>query len=327
MSETLSITLRDGRTLCYGIYGSSSLTASLTIFYFHGFPASHHEASVLDAAARALDIRIVAPDRPGMNGSTFQPDRAITGWPADVLELADHESVRASTFAVLGTSGGAPYVLACCVATIIPKSRLLCAGVVSGLYPTSLGTAGMLMGPRMMLWLAPRVPGLVEKIMEWGFVSALRDDDDGDGNGNGKSEKLMDDTMRGRPAPDKKVWEDNEGGAREMLIASVRGALVNGSAKGAAWEARLFGSPWGFALGDVRMGPGKLMLWHGDQDVNTPLAMAREAHKLLEGSELVVEAGEGHVSLLIHRVARVLEELKQRGGANTGNTGDSGIAT
>lgn len=323
MSETQSITLRDGRTLCYGVYGSSSLSASLTIFYFHGFPASHHEASVLDAAARALDIRIVAPDRPGMNGSTFQPDRAITDWPADVLELADHESVRASTFAVLGTSGGAPYALACCAA--IPESRLLCAGVVSGLYPASLGTAGMLMGPRVMLWLAPRAPALVEKIMEWGFVSALRDD--GDGGTGGKPEKLLGDMMKGRPAPDKKVWEDDEGGVREMLITSVRGALVNGSAKGAAWEARLFGSPWRFALGDIRMGPGKLVLWHGDQDVNTPLAMAREAHKQLEGSELVVEAGEGHVSLLIHRVARVLEELKVRAGINTSNMEDLGTVT
>lgn len=323
MSETQSITLRDGRTLCYGVYGSSSPTASLTIFYFHGFPASHHEASVLDAAARALDIRIVAPDRPGMNGSTFQPDRAITDWPADVLELADHESVRASTFAVLGTSGGAPYALACCAA--VPESRLLCAGVVSGLYPASLGTAGMLMGPRVMLWLAPRAPTLVEKIMEWGFVSALRDD--GDGGSSGKPEKLLGDMMKGRPAPDKKVWEDDEGGVREMLITSVRGALVNGSAKGAAWEARLFGSPWGFALGDIRMGRGKLILWHGDQDVNTPLAMAREAHKQLEGSELVVEAGEGHVSLLIHRVARVLEELKMRAGINTSNMEDLGTAT
>ena len=305
MAETQTITLPDGRTLSYGIYGDPA--ASFTIFYFHGFPASHHEAAVFEFcdAAHAKNIRIIASDRPGMGLSTFQPARAITDWPADVLSLADHEVIRADKFAVLGTSGGSPYVLACCAA--IPDTRLKAAGIISGLYPVSLGLKGMLMEPRVLLWLAPWATTLVEKVLDWNIGSPARDESHPD-----KLEKLMDDSMCQRPEPDKRAWEEDEGGLRKMLVASVRHALQNGGAKGAAWEARLFGSPWGFELADVKMGEGKLVLWHADKDVNSPLAMAEKAHALLQGSELRLGPGEAHMSLLLHKAQEVLDTLKER---------------
>jgi len=137
-SETLSISLPDGCTLSYGIYGATA-PSSLTVFYFHGFPASHHEAAVLDDAAWAADIRVVAPSRPSMCRSTFQPDRAIAHWPTDVLALADHAAIRADTFGVLGASDGSPYVLACCAT--LPASRLRAAGIL-GLVPCVARPAG-----------------------------------------------------------------------------------------------------------------------------------------------------------------------------------------
>jgi pimeloyl-ACP methyl ester carboxylesterase len=304
MAETQTITLPDGRTLSYGIYGAPTPAASLTIFYFHGFPASHHEAAAFGDAARARNIRIIAPDRPGMGLSTFQPARAITDWSADVLFLADHAAIRADTFAVLGISGGSPYVLACCAA--IPDTRLKAAGIISGLYPVSLGLKGMLMEPRLLLWLAPWATTLVEKVLDWGIVSSARDETDPD-----KLERLMNDSMRERPEPDKRAWEEDEGGLREMLVASVRHAFQDGGAKGAAWEARLFGSPWGFELADVKMGEGKLVLWHGDKDLNSPLAMAEKAHALLQGSELRLGRGEAHMSLLLHKLQEALDTLKE----------------
>lgn len=305
MVDSHIILLPDGRALSYGVYGTSSSTASLTVFYFHGFPSSHYEAMCLDEAARARDIRIIAPDRPGMNLSTFQADRTLKDWPADLLALADHAAIRADTFAMLGTSGGAPYVLACCEA--ISTTRLKCAAIISGLYPTSLGVQGMALESRVMLWLAPWATVLVEAIMDWGVASTVRHTTD-----PAKLEEVLGDGMKGRPEPDRHAWEVNEGGLREMLVASVQHAYPDGSAHGAAWDARLYGSPWGFELEDLSIGKGKMILWHGEEDANIPLAMAEKAHALLQDSELRVLAGESHMSLFLHKSEEALDELKKR---------------
>ena len=317
-SKTLSISLPDGRTLSYGIYGATAPGAR-TVFYFHGFPASHHEAAVLDDAARAADVRIVAPSRPGMCRSTFQPGRAITHWPTDVLALADHAAIRADTFGVLGASGGAPYVLACCAA--LPASRLRAAGILSGLYPASLGLQGMLLEARLLLWLAPWSTGLVQRMLDWSIgaaAAAAAATTTSDANSGNKLEMLMDHAMRTRPGPDRRAWEENEGGLRDMLVTSVQNAFPadsgggGGGARGAAWEAKLLGCEWGFELTDVNMGEGRLVLWHGKKDVNSPLAMAEKAHAMLAGSEIRIECDEAHMSLLLHKLHEALAVLKER---------------
>ena len=106
--------------------------------------------------------------------STFQPGRTITQWPADVLALADHLDVR--RFAILGTSGGGPYVLACCAA--LPQDRLAAAGAIAALYPTSLGLKGMLMEPRVLLLVAPWATWLVVRGLDWSLGAAARNESD-----------------------------------------------------------------------------------------------------------------------------------------------------
>lgn len=296
-----TLTLPDGRTLSYATYGATSPSAP-TVLYFHGFPASHAEAAPLHAAALARGLRIVAPDRPGMGGSTFQRGRAIGDWPADAAALADR--VRAARFAVLGVSGGAPYALACC-RDGSTSERVVGAAVVAGLYPPQLGLAGMLPGARALLWVAPWCTPLVRWALDWGVGAAARD------GAEGALEGLVARGMAGRPGPDRRVWEDDEGGFRGALVASIRGALRE-SAAGAAWEARLFGWGWGFGLEEVRVvGAGRVVMWHGALDVNSPVAMAEKAAALMgAAAELRVEREEAHASLTVHKVDEVLDTLK-----------------
>src|SRR5262245_47793170 len=116
------LTLPDGRVLAYQSFGVSpdaaSAKAPTTIFYFHGFPASRLEGALWHDVALRLHVRLVAPDRPGMGLSAFQPARRILDWPGDVLALADHLDVQ--RFGVIGASGGGPYVLAC--ARVLPAT-------------------------------------------------------------------------------------------------------------------------------------------------------------------------------------------------------------
>lgn len=74
-------------------------------------------------------------DRPS-GSPTFQPNRRITDWPADIQAFVSH--VRVSRFAVLGGSGGGPYALAC--AHALPKEMLSAMGVMAGV---GLWEAGM----------------------------------------------------------------------------------------------------------------------------------------------------------------------------------------
>ena len=56
-------------------------------------------------------MRLVVPNRPGIGGSAFLPNRRILDWFSDVLTLADTLGIE--RFAVAGVSGGGPYALAC----------------------------------------------------------------------------------------------------------------------------------------------------------------------------------------------------------------------
>jgi pimeloyl-ACP methyl ester carboxylesterase len=61
--------------------------------------------------ARALGLRLISPDRPGLGASSPAPGRTVAAWADDVRALLD--AVRVERAAVLGWSMGGPYALAC----------------------------------------------------------------------------------------------------------------------------------------------------------------------------------------------------------------------
>ena len=91
------------------------------VFYFHGWPGSRCEPRLLHSVCAELQLRLVAPDRPGLGLSDFQRGRKLLDWPKDVCELADRFGVF--RFTVLGVSGGGPYALACAAAALTGCSQ------------------------------------------------------------------------------------------------------------------------------------------------------------------------------------------------------------
>src|SRR5262245_54218318 len=125
MHPTSQLTLPSGRLLAYCEYGDP---AGAPVLYFHGSPSSRLEPLLIgDDTWRRLGLRVIAADRPGMGQSPFQDGRRLLDWPANATVLAD--TLGLERFAVLGFSGGGPYVFAC--AAQIPQ-RLTAAVVVSG---------------------------------------------------------------------------------------------------------------------------------------------------------------------------------------------------
>lgn len=288
-----TLKLSDDRTLSYIEYGSSS---GPPVFYFHGFPASRLEGALWSDDAAKIGIRLISIDRPGMGYSTFQPSRTLLDWPKDLLELADHLNIH--QFRLLGVSGGGPYVLAC--AKTIPRSRLVGAAIVSGLYPVALGTQGMMFPSRVLLFLSSWMPSVVGRLADWQFGKAARDSDPQIFN-----DMLLKNLASG-PELDVQCLKDEK--FKMRFLDSVREAFRQGG-EGMGWEARMYGSDWGFELEDVAF--EGLMLWHGTLDINTPIRMADLAAAKLNGSELRRFDEEAHISLPVHHVEEILNRLMQ----------------
>ena len=96
-----------------------------------------------------------------------------------------------------------------------------------------------------------------------------------------------------------------------IFVAMMREAFIHGS-RGASWEARLKGTEWGFELSQLYVGSDigcPLTLWHGTEDVNCPVAMAKKAKALMPGSKLRMIDGEGHVSFIFNKADEILGDL------------------
>ncbi|KAI5918639.1 Alpha/Beta hydrolase protein [Camillea tinctor] len=290
---TLLFELPDGRNLSYAIFGDHE--AKRTVFYHHGFPSSHDEASEMGTIAQQLGVRLIAPDRPGFGSSTYQPNRRILDWPSDLLALADHLDV--DRFVVLGVSGGSPYVLACCHQ--LPKSRCVGVLILAGLFPTNLGVSGMLLTNRLLFAVAQWSTWLIAAMFDLMIGKLARDKDRPE-----RLEQQLTDSFRGRPKADRDAWDRNPE-LRRSITDGLRGSMLTGGAA-AAWEAYIFGHDWGFDIKDLKVEPGALIIWHGAEDVNVPAAMAVKASRIIPNAELRVSTEDAHCSIVWNKMEEVL---------------------
>ena len=83
---------------------------------------------MFESAAKALGLRFVCVDRPGLGKSDPQPDRTFAGWADDLEAVAD--ALGAKTFAVTGWSEGGPWALA--AAAYLDPTRLVHVTSVAG---------------------------------------------------------------------------------------------------------------------------------------------------------------------------------------------------
>lgn len=304
-TDAQCLTLPDGRALCYSIYGSAGPYTGAdqppTAFYFHSFPGSHREGLATHEAALSRGLRIVSVSRPGYGGSTNDPSRSILSFSADVLALADHLHVH--RFAVMGISGGGPYVLGCVHS--IPASRLAGAVVISGMYPASLGMSGMMLSNRVLFNVAPWAPWLVSYIFDTSMGKIARDAEQ-----PGRLRDTLAQGFQNLPEADRATAEADGGKVLDLLAVSIRDAFVDGP-EGATCEAKLFGSPWGFDLDKLPVRKGELAIYHGAQDVHIPARMATMAVALMNGVELALDPEEAHLSLYFRKLDEISGEVKR----------------
>jgi pimeloyl-ACP methyl ester carboxylesterase len=282
------IKLRDGRNLGYAEYGDPQ---GRPVLHFHGTPSSRFEGSRpgVDEIVTRLGARVILPERPGFGLSDYRPKRSILDWPDDVIELAD--ALNLDRFAVMGLSGGGPYVAAC--AFKIP-GRLSAAGIVSGLGPLDAPGAldGMAKSDRQLFDLARRFPWLLRPLA-WYMTRGMRKEPD-------KAIELL---LADLPKPDKAAMAQPD--VKEMLVKMAVGGLEQGM-RGAAWEYVLFTRPWGFRLEDI---PIPVHLWHGEMDAACPINMGRHVATSIPDCRAKFYPQEGHLSLFVNHYEDLLSAM------------------
>jgi pimeloyl-ACP methyl ester carboxylesterase len=282
-----AIRLPDGRRLAWSEYGAPD---GAPVLYFHGSPSSRREPSLLDheAPVRA-GLRLISPDRPGMGDSDFLPGRRLTHWPSDVSALADALGLR--RFAVMGNSGGAPYVGACAAA--IPD-RITAAVIVSGGWRMDWPEARDHV-PRMhrlVFTLARRAPPLLRLLLS-GMGSV----------GRGDREKELGQMKRRVHPADHAVF--SEPGRLEAFAETMHEAMKQGT-RGAAWDMTLYVRDFGFAPEDARI---PVTWFHGALDLNAPVQLARRVTRSWPGARLVTFPEDAHLSTLCRHFQEIAAAL------------------
>jgi pimeloyl-ACP methyl ester carboxylesterase len=267
-----TLQLPDGRTLGFAEYGSPE---GNVLVYCHGYPGSRLEAAALSAHAAEAHVRLLSLDRPGFGRSSSHEGRSLLDWPRDLVALTEHLGIE--RFAVMGTSGGAPYALAC--AQQIP-ARLLSCGIVSTIAPVALASNWQ---NRVVVFLVHRTPWVFTRVLG-ATARAFRDEQ--------HARAALKKTLHG---PDREAVLGQ--GQLDVLAASAREAYRQG-VRGAVSEAQLYTRDWGFRLEDITFQP--LYLWHGARDTHALIEVARSVAGKLARCQATYYPDEGHFSMLLN---------------------------
>ncbi|UNI22150.1 hypothetical protein JDV02_008067 [Purpureocillium takamizusanense] len=308
-TSPLTVTLPGYRILSYAQFGSRSPTAR-TIFFLHGWPGSRIEATYLHEAAQANNVRIIAPDRPGIGQSTPDPNRTLLSHADDIDSLAQH--LGADHYGVLGVSGGGPYALAC--ARALPADKLRVVGIVCGLGPADIGYWGMYMTnylgwtyasrytPRFLGWWFNREPTARLDLSRRERMDRLI--------------KGFDRSQASLPPKDARIFGD----ADVMKVQIRTGEEVNAQGGGTqSWlvqDMRLLASDPKFDVADIRKDL-RVMLLYGEADRNVPCRHGEEIARRLrrrrgeadERVTLTVKEHETHASIFFDYRDEILRDM------------------
>jgi pimeloyl-ACP methyl ester carboxylesterase len=281
---TRSVTMPDGRELAYEEYGDP---AGDPVLSFHGGLSSRLDAAPAHSAALELGVRLISPDRPGIGRSTFQPGRRLLDWPDDVAVLTD--ALGIDRFAVMGWSCGGPYAAVCGARM---SDRVTAVGLLSSAVPLDLvgTTKGLSRDDRILLFLVRWAPRLASRLLRVTI-------------GDATETRLYREIRRSFSAVDRAALDER--GSIVDAVAFVKESMRQGTA-GCLQDYRVFGSPWGFDLGEVTV---PVQIWEGEEDETGPPEYRELLLRHLPHAALSVVPGEGHLSLLQHQAPAILSHL------------------
>ena len=272
-----NVTLPDGRTLDYLVYGPDG---GVPLVLHHGTPSAAVGYEPLIRACVDQGLRLVLPTRAGYGSSTPHPGRRVADVASDTAALLDR--IGAGEFVTAGWSGGGPHALAC--GALLPD-RCRAVATIAGVAPYRGYDGDWLdgMGEENVAEFGAAVEG----------VNAL----------NAFLEPQA--TALANVQPDEIVQSFGDlisevdkqalvGGFAEYLAESFRTAIAQGYA---GWrdDDLAFVDEWGFALTDIQV---PVSLWQGDQDRMVPFSHGKWLSTHIPTATAHLLPGEGHLSLI-----------------------------
>jgi len=293
VTGSLLYSLADGRRIAYAEWGNRE---GFPCLFFHGSPGSRLFGKYFDEPARRARLRIIAPDRPGFGRSDPVEKYTFLGVAEDALALAD--GLGLDRFAVVGVSGGAPYVYA--ISTVAPE-RITVGGIISGLAPidddeTEGRNAKLVTAMRSNSRVAEVRLRVTSSGLGWA-VRVLRR------LPTNLRRPIIARFARSLPKADQEVFARD--GIADIGIEDMGESMRQGSRAVLQEVAAALREPWGFDLRDVRV---PMLMWHGTKDQNAMCSTARRAAGLLPQCDATYYEGEAHLCFMNH-VDEILEAI------------------
>jgi pimeloyl-ACP methyl ester carboxylesterase len=265
------------RQLSVRVSGNPS---GIPVFFLHGTPGSRVGPSPRPKVLYNLGVSLISFDRPGYGRSERMESRRVAHVAKDVEAIADALGIE--EFAVLGRSGGGPHALAC--AALLPE-RITRAGVMVSLAPwEGMGHQwfdGMADSNVLEYTAAANEPLALATRLE---LAAARIKADPASHVATLGPEM--------PADDRRVVAD--AGIRALLAQNFAEALRD-SANGWIDDALAFRMPWGFDPADIK---APVLLWHGADDVFSPVAHTQWLAEKIRRAEVVIKPGTAHFGAL-----------------------------
>lgn len=278
-----SVRAADGRQLTVETTGDPR---GKPVFLLHGTPGSRLGPAPRGVLLYQQGVRLISYDRPGYGSSDRLRMRSVADVAQDVAAIAD--ALGAERFAVVGRSGGGPHALAC--AALLPDRVTRAAALVS-LAPWQA---------EGLDWFAGMSPF---NVTEYTKASAGPDKlavslESRSAAIRANPVQLLADLRWELTEPDRRVVSD--AGIRALLVRNYREGLRT-SADGWIDDAVAFCRPWGFDPADIAV---PVLLWHGEEDVFSPISHSRWLAGRIPSATAVLEPAAAHFTAL-----RVMPEI------------------
>ena len=282
------INLPDGRDLEVEVSGPA---AAPVLLFAHGTPGGSTQLGARARAAHARGLRLVTWSRPGYGASTRRAGRTVADDVDDVEAVLDH--VGADTCLMAGWSGGGPHALA---AGALLADRVRAVLCIAGVAPYRAEGLDFLAGMGE------------ENVEEFGLAlegeEPLRAWLD-----NARSELVemtADDVAASLGTLLPPVDEAELTGEFAEHLAQGFRQGVAGGVDGWLDDDLAFTRPWGFELSALTV---PTYLWQGSEDLMVPFAHGQWLAERIPGVTAHLEQGEGHLSVVLGAMDRMLDEL------------------
>jgi len=300
------VRLPDGRRLDLRVSGPAG---GFPLVFHYGTPGAATPVRAVERAVHARGLRLVTTSRPGYGDSSPQPGRRVVDVAADTAAVL--VAIGADRCLVAGWSGGGPHALACGARLGSAAAAVL---VIAG---------GAAYGAEGLDWMA----GMGEENVAE-FSAALAGEDQLRSFLLAARDQVKDVTAAGIVASLETLLPDVDravltGEFGEDLAAMFREAVRTG-VEGWFEDDIALTRSWGFGLEEISV---PVMIWQGSADLMVPFSHGQWLASQLPGASAHLEEGEGHLSVGLGALDRMLDELVTAGSRSSTLRRDSAPST